>query len=699
MASRKVPPGEGARVPQTAGNPLLLAALRYAKHGWPVFPCRPGEKAPATPHGFQDATTDLPTIIRSWTAMPNANIGIATGERSNLAVLDVDPRNGGEETLREALRLHGDLPETPTAATGGGGQHYFFLLPEGGLKSGPLLPGLDLKANGGYVIAAGSLHPSGGVYGWTQEPFATALAECPAWIVETMRKQSSSARGKKAVRAAMTPSGVLAPEVDARDSLLGGKFEALDLLGQRLANGKRAVICLWQDNHTTGVPLDTSTVLFPATATGDPGVFYCSHSHCKGRKFAAVMQELERRLALASPERAWMVELRRTPKGDLKCTFANLVLILSHDTKYARALRLDEMRGVVMLGDTEVTDSTVSLIRVDIEKRYAIQPSDAEMARAGQLVASDNGFHPVRDQLKPLIWDGVSRLERVAREILKVRAESEDEAALLSLLVRRWFICLVARALVPGSKVDTALILEGAQGVGKSSFFRTIAGVWFSDTEMVLDKDAMLQLRAAWIYEWSELENVTSRQSVSRVKAFLSSTEDRFRPPYARTPVTVKRSGVIVATTNTQDFLHDPSGSRRFWVIPVGTIDIVRLREQREQLLAEAVAAFEAGEPHWLSEDEEAQREALAARFVEVDPWEESVLEFAAEQDRVRTSEVLRRALHVPMERLSRRDEMRVAAILRRAGYRDEQSRIDGKVTRYWARPILKKGRDGGDNG
>jgi predicted P-loop ATPase len=186
-------------------------------------------------------------------------------------------------------------------------------------------------------------------------------------------------------------------------------------------------------------------------------------------------------------------------------------------------------------------------------------------------------------------------LEQVATEILRVRAESDEELTLFVLLVRRWFISLVARALSPGCKVDTALILEGAQGAGKSSFFRVIAGEWFSDTEMALDKDAMLQLRGAWVYEWSELENVTSRQSVSRVKAFLTSTEDKYRPPFGRTPITVKRSGVSVGSTNNQDFLHDPSGSRRFWVIPISGIDLPRLKAQREQLLAEAVAARQDG--------------------------------------------------------------------------------------------------------
>lgn len=358
------------------------------------------------------------------------------------------------------------------------------------------------------------------------------------------------------------------------------------------------------------------------------------------------------------------------------------------------------MRGTVTLAEIEMTDATVSAIRVDFEQRYGIQPGDAETARAVQLVASKNAFHPVRDFLVGLRWDGVPRLDNVARTILRVRADTEEEASLAALLLRRWFICLVARPLMPGCKVDTALILEGAQGVGKSTFFRLLAGEWFSDTEMALDKDAMMQLRAAWIYEWAELENVTGRQSVSRVKAFLTSTEDKYRPPFGRTPVTVKRSGVIVGSTNSQDFLHDPSGSRRFWVVPVGQIDIALLRNQREQLLAEAVAAHEAGERRWLDEDEEARRAALAVRFGETDPWEQRVLEFAAAQQHVRTADILLQALDVPLDRLSRRDEMRVTHILKRAGYQSHQSRLGGGApVRHWFDPRRRDRRDGRDNG
>lgn len=332
--------------------------------------------------------------------------------------------------------------------------------------------------------------------------------------------------------------------------------------------------------------------------------------------------------------------------------------------------------------------------RPSIRKRtvllaVGITPRDAEAAKAIEFVSSRNGFHPVRDFLNALAWDGIRRLDHVARQILRASPESDEEAALVALLLRRWFLSLVARPFEPGCKVDNALILQGAQGIGKSSFFREIAREWFSDTEMALDKDAMMQLRGAWIYEWAELENVTRRHEESRVKAFLTSREDKYRPPFGRAPITVKRSGVIVGTTNREDFLHDPSGSRRFWVVPVGAVDLEHLRSHREQLLAEAVSAYRVREPWWLSEAEEDARERLAARFADVDPWESDVLGYSEKQEHVRTRDVLLDVLGLTLDKVDRRADMRVAGILRRHGYVPRQARLDGQKGRYWCRRQL----------
>jgi hypothetical protein len=366
MSTAEAP--NGPRRTGTAENRSLIAALWYAERGWAVLPCRPRDKSPATKHGFKDATTDKAALVRAWTRDPAANVGIATGSLSGIVVLDVDPRNEGDASLAELERLHGSLPETVSVETGGGGRHLYFSAPEGAAPSGVLAEGLDIKAEGGYVIAPPSVHPDGKPYRWVNAPSKTKLAPCPDWL-----RPRSRTKPAKSEKADTMPDAGAAP--------LGRAFAAQGMLGRRLDGGKRSVVCPWQDKHTTGKLQDSSTMIFPANAPNGLGGFHCSHAHCASRSVAEVLRELERRAAAGSAERAWMAALRLTPKGELKASFGNVVMILTHDPTYAGKLRLDEMRGAVMLAEVEMTDASVSAIRVDIEKRFAIQPGDAETAR------------------------------------------------------------------------------------------------------------------------------------------------------------------------------------------------------------------------------------------------------------------------------------------------------------------------------
>lgn len=292
----------------TAANPRLVAALSYAKRGWAVLACKARGKAPATKHGFKDATTQNASIVPVWAANPEANVGIATGRVSGIVVLDVDPRNGGDASLLELERTHGSLPDTVSVATGGGGRDFYFAAPKGPVRSGVLADGLDFKADGGYVIAPPSIHPDGGQYRWLNDPARSNLAPCPEWLRPSSKSKASLAT-------------VVANVPDAGDTPLGRSFANVGMLGRLLDGGKRTVVCPWQEKHTTGVPQDSSTVIFAASSPNGFGGFHCSHAHCAARTATEALPELERRAAAGTAERAWMAELRRTPKGELKASF------------------------------------------------------------------------------------------------------------------------------------------------------------------------------------------------------------------------------------------------------------------------------------------------------------------------------------------------------------------------------------------
>jgi len=166
---------------------MVEAALWYARKGFPVFPLVRRDKNPLTEHGFCDASTDAARVSDWWTQWPDANIGIPTGLASGWLVLDVDPRNGGDETLEALITRRGRLPETAEQLTGGGGRHIVFRHPGGEVRCGKLGTGIDLKGEGGYVVVAPSVHPSGKPYRWDGIAWAKALlalAAPPSWLLE-----------------------------------------------------------------------------------------------------------------------------------------------------------------------------------------------------------------------------------------------------------------------------------------------------------------------------------------------------------------------------------------------------------------------------------------------------------------------------------------------------------------------------------
>jgi KaiC/GvpD/RAD55 family RecA-like ATPase len=173
----------------------VFDALAYAEHfSFAVFPCQPRGKKPLTAHGFKDASKDPETIRALWRPMPNANIGIATGAVSGIVVIDVDPRHRGNETLTALEATQGKLPDTPTVLTGGGGLHLYFRHPGTEIRNsaGTLGPGLDVRGDGGYVIAPRSTHESGNQYLWKSgfRLDEIALPELPAWLRERLEGNS-----------------------------------------------------------------------------------------------------------------------------------------------------------------------------------------------------------------------------------------------------------------------------------------------------------------------------------------------------------------------------------------------------------------------------------------------------------------------------------------------------------------------------
>ncbi len=411
----------------------------------------------------------------------------------------------------------------------------------------------------------------------------------------------------------------------------------------------------------------------------------------------------------------WYVQLRLDMAGTPERNEANILTALENDEVFAGAIAFNEFAQEIeavapLPWDDRPTFSVRPWIGNDDVhcavwlQRRNINVSPNLVSRSVATVAKRNSYHPVRDYLKSLVWDGTPRLERWA-----VTHLGAEDTRLHCAFGALWMISAVARIMDPGAKTDHIIVLEGEQGAGKSTALRILAGdEWFTDDLAdISSKDAAQQLQGVWIIEIGELD-VISRAEVSRIKAFATRTVDRYRPPYERYVIEVPRQCVFAGTVNHETYLRDETGNRRFWPLKCGTIDLAALRRDRDQLWAEARARHGEGAVWWL-EDEEDIREASAAqdeRF-QSDAWEDLIDRWlAVERKRVNygygfsedwreedvpretpltdvsVSEILRDAIGLEPGRWTRADQLRVSAYLKRGKWVRYQKRLG--IAREW---------------
>lgn len=325
----------------------------------------------------------------------------------------------------------------------------------------------------------------------------------------------------------------------------------------------------------------------------------------------------------------WAEELLLDKNNKIKVNLRNLTLIFENDPLLQDKVALNDFSGDFvktgnLLGEKAQDKTNGDLwsdhedikIKYYLERRYDMQAGLPMIRESIDLVGHKKSFHPVKDYLKRVKWDGKPRVESLLIDYLGAKDSLYTRA-----VARKTLAAAIARVFKPGCKFDYVLILEGSQGKRKSSFVDTLARGWFTDDLKTFDKprETVEVLKGKWIVEIPELQ-AFSKSEIETIKAFFSRRVERTREAFARRPGDYPRQCIFIGTTNDTKYLKDETGNRRFW--PVHTerreIDIDKLEANIDQIWAEALEIYKSGEPLYLDpEVEEIARREQAERLVD----------------------------------------------------------------------------------
>jgi predicted P-loop ATPase len=325
---------------------------------------------------------------------------------------------------------------------------------------------------------------------------------------------------------------------------------------------------------------------------------------------------------------------------------------------------------LIWIDGRELSEERLEALHLDLAER-GIGVSSGDLQAGIRSVASVNSFDPVADYLNSVATSKQGALtdeewNRIAFLAFGLEGEFEGE------ILRKYLISAVARPLDPGCKVDQALVLYGGQGLKKSTFFRILAGPWFTDSmgDDTSNKDEVLKLHMAWIAEWSELDRVfAGAHKAEQVKRFVSAQDDLLRVPYGRSTTKYLRQSVLAGTTNRDDWASDHTGNRRYPVLAPLRTEEAWLEDNRDRVWGRAVAEYRKGTPWWYDAGQEAEISRIAQDYAPMDEWQaywEAWFPSRATQ-LFTMKELWCEALALPLERFNKAEGARVRRSLKAA--------------------------------
>jgi putative DNA primase/helicase len=338
------------------------------------------------------------------------------------------------------------------------------------------------------------------------------------------------------------------------------------------------------------------------------------------------------------------------------------------------------------------TDADDIETRLWLSQRYDMRATDKDVAAGVSAVGNRAKHHPVREYLDSLQWDGVGRINSwLVNYLGAVVPDDGGDLRSIEYYAKAgswWLISAVARIYRPGCQADHVLLLEGRQGAGKSTALRMLFGEWFSDTPIRIgDKDSYGALRGVWGYELAELDSFNRAES-SASKAFFSTTQDKYRPPYGKRDILAPRQNVFAGTTNHDQYLRDSTGNRRYWPVRCGEMRLrgeESLEVDADQLWAEAVVKFREGELWYPTSQEDVLLfgEQQAERE-HGDVYESLIESKTGGITEVTMVEIFVNILEIEPAKMTRAEQIRVGEALKRLGWTKKRTgREEGRSYVY----------------
>ena len=552
------------------------------------------------------------------------NIGFRMGPAD--VVLDFDPRNM-DRSLEDAIvyltETFGlNLADAPTVTTGSGGLHIYMTLPGNwiGRKTRnelPTLPGVEYKRHGKQVVAAGSKHPCEGMYESTKGCMDEPVEATEAFLlaIEVVTKSSDcdatvSTEKLEDMLACLDPAEYadndswvqLAMSAHAATGGAGREeFVAWSMGDGTYAGQEDEIRMRWDSFQGGGI---TAATLFKAVSeAGGSELLRDEPDEAFGK---AEFSEQDQAILAAPPQFASPVEGQSKdeeglfdrekggrPKRTLENTMKAISLLgiepslnaLSQEVK----LGGDFTQARVYFPDigAGISDLTLHGLRRAIIEKFKFEPSVQQISEGISCLAMPHAYHPIKEYLRGLVWDGEDRITDFFAKYAGAESSGYN-AGVAEMLFRAG----VARVMEPGIKFDSMVILEGAQGCGKSTLIKVLGGDWtlegLPSTTGMDNKDVIQAIQGHWLVEVEELA-VMSKSDVESIKAFVSRTADKARFAYAREAREYQRQCVFIGTTNDAEYLLDSTGNRRFLPVEVNTVDLAELRKDRDQIWAQAV--------------------------------------------------------------------------------------------------------------